>query len=151
MTKFPVLRDLFVDRQRMFDNLTKLKCWVPVDGTHALGPGPKESPEEQEERYALSRCMTCGCCVEACPEYTQGEDFIGAAAISQVRYFNLHETGATEADERLEVMEEPGGVAQCGNAQNCVKVCPKGIPLTESIGAMGRSLTVHSIKKFFSR
>ena len=43
MTKFPVVRDLFVDRQRMFDNLTKLKGWVPIDGTSTRsGPGPKE-------------------------------------------------------------------------------------------------------------
>ena len=38
----------------------------------------------------------------------------------------------------------------CGNAQNCVKVCPKEIPLTESIAAIGRAVTVHGIKKFFS-
>ena len=43
---------------------------------------------------------------------------------------------------------EEGGIGECGNAQNCVKVCPKGIPLTESIGAIGRSATMHSIKQF---
>ena len=42
-----------------------------------------------------------------------------------------------------------GGVSDCGNAQNCVKVCPKEIPLTESIAAMGRAVTVRSIRKFF--
>ena len=42
------------------------------------------------------------------------------------------------------------GVNDCGNAQNCVKVCPKEIPLTESIGAMGRSTTIHSIASFFT-
>jgi succinate dehydrogenase / fumarate reductase iron-sulfur subunit len=31
-----------------------------------------------------------------------------------------------------------------------VKVCPKEIPLTESIGAIGRAVTIHSIKQFFS-
>src|ERR1044071_3129937 len=29
MTKFPLLRDLSVNRQRMFDALKKLKTWVP--------------------------------------------------------------------------------------------------------------------------
>ncbi len=43
-----------------------------------------------------------------------------------------------------------GGVSDCGNAQNCVKVCPKEIPLTESIAAIGRAATVHSIKRFFT-
>ena len=44
----------------------------------------------------------------------------------------------------------PGGVSDCGNAQNCVKVCPKDIPLTESIAAIGRAVTIHSIRKFFT-
>jgi len=41
-------------------------------------------------------------------------------------------------------------VNDCGNAQNCVKVCPKEIPLTESIAAIGRDVTVHAVKKFFT-
>jgi succinate dehydrogenase/fumarate reductase-like Fe-S protein len=31
-----------------------------------------------------------------------------------------------------------------------VKVCPKEIPLTESIAAVGRAVTIRSIKKFFT-
>ena len=42
-----------------------------------------------------------------------------------------------------------GGVNDCGNAENCVKVCPKHIPLTESIAAVGRSLTFNAIAKWF--
>ena len=37
----------------------------------------------------------------------------------------------------------------CRNAQNCVKVCPKEIPLTESIATIGRQATVRGIKRFF--
>jgi len=150
MSKFPVVRDLVVDRSRMFESLKKIKAWVPIDGSHDLGEGPKEWPDQQATRYALSRCMTCGCCLEACPQFQLDNDFIGAAAISQARYFNLHETGRTLKDERLDALAESGGVNDCGNAQNCVKVCPKDIPLTESIAAVGRQLTVQSIKKFFT-
>ena len=150
MTKFPVVRDLFVDRQRMFDNLKKIKAWVPIDGTHDLGPGPRETPEQQEERYAYSRCMTCGCCLEACPQFTKDNEFIGAQAIAQALYFNQHETGKKLKGERLDELSKPGGVADCGNAQNCVKVCPKEIPLTQAIAKVGRQLTVHAVKSFFS-
>jgi succinate dehydrogenase / fumarate reductase iron-sulfur subunit len=150
MTKFPVVRDLWVDRQRMFDALIKVNAWVPVDGTHALGPGPTESPDQQDVRYALSRCMTCGCCLEACPQFTIDNDFIGAQAISQARLFNMHPTGRVDQEERLDALAGPSGISDCGNAQNCVKVCPKEIPLTESIAAVGRQSTVHAIKKFFS-
>ncbi|MCC7145857.1 MAG: succinate dehydrogenase iron-sulfur subunit [Phycisphaeraceae bacterium] len=150
MTKFPVVRDLWVDRSRMFNALKTIQAWVPIDGTHDLGEGPKESAENQDVRYSLSRCMTCGCCLEACPQFLLGNQFIGAQAISQARYFNLHGTGKVLADQRLDAMMGPGGITDCGNAQNCVKVCPKEIPLTESIAAIGRQATVHAVKRFFN-
>jgi len=150
MSKFPVVRDLWVDRQRMFSALLKLKAWVPIDGTHDLGPGPTEQPEQQGLRYALSRCMTCGCCLEACPQFLRDNDFIGAQAIAQGLLFNEHATGRRLGAHRLETLSSPGGVTDCGNAQNCVKVCPKDVPLTEAIARIGRQTTVHAVKKFFS-
>ena len=157
VTKFPVVRDLWADRQRLFHALKRIKAWVPIDGTYDLGPGPQESPQKQQVRYALSECMSCGCCLEACPQYLREEDadqwdtsFIGAHAISQARLFNMHETGSELKGERLEALSGPGGVSDCGNAQNCVKVCPKHIPLTDSIGAIGRSTTIHAIASWFS-
>jgi succinate dehydrogenase / fumarate reductase iron-sulfur subunit len=149
MSKFPVVRDLFVNRQRLFDELKRIKAWVPIDGTHALGAGPTESPEDQDLRYGLSRCMSCGCCLEACPQYTLDNHFAGAAVFGQALYFNMHETGATLKGDRLEAMMEPGGIADCGNAQNCIKVCPKEVPLTEAIATIGRQTTVYAIKRFF--
>lgn len=157
MQKFPVVRDLWVDRERLFYNLKRVRAWVPIDNTYSLGPGPKEKPDEQATHYVLSTCMSCGCCLDACPQFLKEEDpkewddaFVGAHAISQARLFNNHETGKQLKEERLEELAGPGGVVDCGNAQNCVKVCPKEIPLTESIGAMGRAVTIHKIASFFS-
>ena len=36
MSTFPVIRDLQVDRTRMFDNLKRMKAWIPIDGTYDL-------------------------------------------------------------------------------------------------------------------
>jgi succinate dehydrogenase / fumarate reductase iron-sulfur subunit len=151
MTKFPVVRDLMVDRSRFFEHLKKVKAWIPIDGTYDLGPAPRVSPETQEFRYALSRCMTCGCCLEACPQYGSGIDFMGAAIMSQVVLFNLNPTGAMNKEERLETVMGKGGITDCGNAQNCVKVCPKEIPLTTSIAELGRQVTVKTIRDLFGR
>jgi succinate dehydrogenase / fumarate reductase, iron-sulfur subunit len=151
MTKYPLVRDLWVDRSRIFNDLKKVKAWVPVDGTYDLGPGPAVSQELADERYPLSRCISCGCCMEACPQYTPTNQFIGAAVISQARLFNDHPTGAALKDERLEVLMGEGGVADCGKAGNCVQVCPKEIPLLESIAAVQRSATVYAIKSFFTK
>ncbi len=149
MTKFPVIRDLQVNRQPMFEALKRVKGWIPIDGTYDLGPGPRQSDKDQHTTYTLSTCMTCGCCVEACPNYNEKTGFIGAAAISQARLFNMHPTGERNKDERLEALLGHGGIAACGNAQNCVQVCPKEIPLTESIAKMGRETLLYEIRRWF--
>ncbi|MFM8703189.1 MAG: succinate dehydrogenase iron-sulfur subunit [Planctomycetia bacterium] len=173
MSKFPVVRDLVVDRRRLFSALERVKAWVPVDDSYDHGPGPRISPEEQEDAYPLSTCMSCGCCLEACPQYTKIEavrrddetaeefearrksafdrGFGGAHAISQAMLFNGHPTGRMIADERLQALTAQGGIQMCGNAQNCVAVCPKSIPLTRSIARAGRAATVWAIKKLFDR
>jgi succinate dehydrogenase / fumarate reductase iron-sulfur subunit len=120
-----------------------------VDGYYNQGPGPQVDPKKQETMYAMSRCMTCGCCLEACPQFTIDNAFVGAQVISQVRYFNMHPTGKVDADQRMEAIMGQGGITDCGNAQNCVKVCPKEIPLVDSIGWAGRAATVYALKKFF--
>jgi succinate dehydrogenase iron-sulfur subunit len=171
MSKFPVIRDLCVDRSRLFRALTKVKGWIPADGYYDQGPGPRISQEAQENMYPLSECMSCGCCLDACPQYlkieverAEGEsgeafekrknevydrNFIGAHAMSQAILFNMNPTGKNNANERLDALMEPGGVQECGNSQNCVAVCPKKIPLTTSWGRAGRATTVRMLKKWF--
>ena len=38
-----------------------------------------------------------------------------------------------------------GGIAGCGKAQNCVEVCPKEIPLVDSIATVSRQTTKHML------
>ncbi len=173
MSKFPVLRDLLVDRQRLFRALTRVKAWVPVDSYYDMGAGERQLRSAQEQNYPLSQCMSCGCCVEACPQYTKielprldqesdeayerrkleayDEAFVGPHAISQAMLFNNHPTGKALASERVDALTGPGGIQACGNAQNCVSVCPKEIPLTTSIARAGRAATVQMIKKWFEK
>ncbi|HXN25407.1 MAG TPA: succinate dehydrogenase iron-sulfur subunit [Candidatus Dormibacteraeota bacterium] len=145
MTKFPVIRDLAVDRSVMFQNLKRVRAWIPIDGTYDLGEGPRMSPDMQAKAYPLTRCITCGNCLEVCPQVNEHNAFIGAAIISQVRLFNMHPTGAMHARERLEAVMGSGGVEDCGNAQNCVQICPKQIPLTESIAEVNRQAIKQAI------
>ena len=149
MSTFPVVRDLVVDRSRMFESLKKVKAWIPIDGTYDLGPGPRMPEKKRQWAYELSKCMTCGVCLEACPNVNSKSDFIGPAPLSQVRLFNAHPTGELHKGERLDALMEDGGITGCGNSQNCVQVCPKGIPLTTSIAALNRATNLQSFKNFF--
>jgi succinate dehydrogenase / fumarate reductase iron-sulfur subunit len=159
-----------VDRSRLFRALKKTESWIRIDGYFDRGPGPLQTREAQEQLYPYSKCMSCGCCLEACPQYVkleparqEGEtdeqyqrrrdaefdqNFMGAHAISLAMLMNSHPTGASTARRRLDALIAPGGIQDCGNAQNCVRVCPKEIPLTTSIARAGRATTVHAIKSW---
>ena len=128
MTKFPVIRDLLVNRSRIFASLEKIKAWVPVDSYLDMGSGLRQSQEVQQLAYQYSKCMSCGCCMEACPQFlkielvrrpgeTEGQfrarehtanmrSFMGAHAIAQVELFNTNPIGAMTAFERLEALVE---------------------------------------------
>jgi succinate dehydrogenase / fumarate reductase iron-sulfur subunit len=151
MSKFPVIRDLWVDRSKMFEALMKAHTWIPIDGTYDLGPGPRIAPKVQEFAYLFARCMTCGCCLEACPQVNSHSKFMGAAVIGQAYLMSQHPTGQMNHDERLDAMMSEGGIADCGNAQNCVEVCPKEIPLTTAIGAVGRQTSIKWLRDLFMK
>lgn len=150
MRTFPVIRDLIVDRSGMFESLKKVKAWIPIDGTYDLGPGPRQSDNDRRWRYELSKCMTCGVCLEACPNVNSQSKFIGPFAVGQVQLFNSHPTGALQKDERMTALLDEGGLQECGNSQNCVRACPKGIPLTTAIAKSNREATKYMFKKIFS-
>jgi succinate dehydrogenase / fumarate reductase iron-sulfur subunit len=149
--KFPVVRDLAVDRNVLFENLKAVKAWVPIDGSYDLGPGPRLTQQDQEVAYPLSRCISCCCCMEACPQFNEDTGFVGAATIAQVRLFNTHPTGQSLKRERLAALMGDGGIQECGYAQNCVEVCPKDIPLTRSISEVGGEVMKQAISDLFRR
>ena len=118
--------------------------------------------------------MSCGCCLEACPQFLKielvrrGEGdagslstprlreanlraFMGAHAMAQVELFNSNPIGAMTAGERLDALIAEGGIQVCGNAQNCVKVCPKEIPLTTAIAAPAAPPRAIFVRKWLDR
>jgi succinate dehydrogenase / fumarate reductase iron-sulfur subunit len=151
LSKFPVVRDLAVDRSVLFENLKKVQAWVPIDGSYDLGPGPKQAPQIQEQRYPLSNCISCTICMEVCPQFNDATGFVGAATIAQAKLFNMDPSGSVLKEERLRALAGDGGIQECGFAQNCVQACPKQLPLTEAISDMGRDVFVQKVKDFLAR
>lgn len=150
LAKFPVVRDLLVDRSAMFGALRRVKAWIEIDGSWDVHTGaPRISPQEWDLNYALSRCMTCGCCMDACPQFHPDRDFIGPAPLAQVLLMNNHPTGKYSRVERLHAIMGDGGLTDCSNAQNCVRVCPKEVPLTAALGKLGRQTTVQIFRDLF--
>jgi succinate dehydrogenase / fumarate reductase iron-sulfur subunit len=151
LSKFPVVRDLAVDRNVLFENLKAVQAWVPIDGSYDLGPGPRQVPQIQEQRYPLSNCISCTICMEVCPQFNDSTSFVGAATIAQVKLFNMDPSGSVLKEERLRALAGDGGIQECGMAQNCVAACPKQLPLIEAISDVGRDVVVQQVKDLFAR
>lgn len=150
LPKFPVVRDLLVDRRRIDQGLKQVKAWIKIDGvwdTHESAP--RIGPDAWAADYLYSRCMSCGCCMAACPQFGPHSAFLGPAPLAQARLMNAHPTGRYDKTERLHAIMGEGGLSDCGNAQNCVRVCPKEIPLTTAIGELGRQTTIQLLKDLF--
>ena len=150
LSKFPVVRDLAVDRSVLFQNLKAVKAWVPIDGSYDLGAGPRQFPQVQEQRYPLSNCISCTICMEVCPQFNDSTSFLGAVTIAQVKLFNMDPAGAVLKEESLRALAGDGGVQECGMAQNCVAACPKQLPLIEAISDVSRDVVLQQVKDFFT-
>lgn len=148
---FPVVRDLLIDRSVMFESLKRIQGWVRVDGSWEVKDAPIQNPYTAATAYEISHCMTCGCCMEACPNVGPQSDFIGPAPTVQVRLFNLHPFGEFDKETRLNVLMEKGGITSCGNSQNCVEVCPKHIKLTDHLAQLNRDVNKQALKNLFNK
>ena len=89
--------------------------------------------------------------MEVCPQVNEGSDFMGPAVMSQVVLFNSHPTGSLHSEARLAAVMGPGGIQDCGKAQNCVRACPKEIPLTESLVQLARESTLFALRDLFRK
>src|SRR6266536_387499 len=109
LSKFPVIRDLSVDRNVLFENLKRVKAWVPVDGTYDLGSGPRVTMQEQEQAYPLSRCISCCICMEVCPQFNEHTDAARNAARQRISLFLLlHGHARSRAEIVSAVHRHPG-------------------------------------------
>ena len=114
MSKFPVIRDLVVDRRRLFRALEKVKAWIPIDTYDDLGSGPRQSQEAQEKAYPLSKCMSCGCCLEACPQYRK------------IELFRMLEESAEAFAERTQAAHDRDFIGACAEPSRVLQLPSHG-------------------------
>lgn len=139
LEKFPVIRDLTVDKSRIFRSLTRVKSWLETD--ELFGPSVTYSQNVQLEMYSYAKCINCGICYDACPRTSKIEGmYIGPSAVAHVVTMNDHPLGKGSQEERLKAIMRNDGVSKCGKALICEKVCPKKVPLIRSVARANREV-----------
>ena len=122
---FPVIKDLIVDRSAL-DRIIVAGGFIVAD-----------------RAMDAAACIGCGACVAACPN-AAAMLFTGA----KVTHLNVLPQGEPERYQRAQAMTDQmnkEGFGHCTNYQECVKACPKGIPL-DVISRMNRDLIMAQFK-----
>jgi succinate dehydrogenase iron-sulfur subunit len=128
MNNFPIIRDLAVKFERLFDTHHKVKPFLIRDDTEITADTKEflQSPEELEQYIQFSNCIKCGLCNSACPTMATDSSFVGPQALAQAyRYVaDSRDKGKTN---RLKIIDESHGIWRCHFAGSCSQVCPKGV------------------------
>ena len=138
LKKFPVVRDLIVDRSIMMKNLRDIGNWLEKEA--------KLTEKGEELAYDASRCLQCGCCLEVCPNFVAGGKFYGAAAFVPASRV-LSELPKARKYQLVKKYKKKiyGG---CGKSLACHDICPVGIDVESKLV---NSVAVAVWRRFFSK
>lgn len=128
MNNFPIIRDLAVKFEKLFDTHQKIKPYLIRDDTE-LETDEREflqTPEEVEQYIQFANCIKCGLCNSACPTMATDSSFVGPQALAQA-YRYVADSRDKGKDSRLKIIDESHGIWRCHFAGSCSQVCPKGV------------------------
>jgi len=124
---FPVVRDLVVDLNDFLKKLSQVKPWLVRRQEKPLAQGEyRQTPDELDRYKQFSMCINCVLCYSACPIYGLEGSFVGPAAIALAQRYNL-DSRDQAGRERMETLNQHGGMWECTFVGECTKVCPKHV------------------------
>ncbi len=128
MNNFPVVRDLAVRFEKLFDSHHKIKPYLIRDDDEADYSTKEllQTPKEHEQYIQFANCIKCGLCNSACPTMTTDSSFVGPQALAQA-YRYVADSRDEGKDKRLKIIDESHGIWRCHFAGSCSQVCPKGV------------------------
>ncbi len=131
LSKFPLIRDLKVDRSILQKMIQEMKAY-PAENAAA-------DSREAERQYLSASCLMCGCCLEVCPGFT-GAGLFGSAFLMHAVYKTVSQE--TDRDRKRELTRKyrKTQYTGCTGSLACAEVCPLKLPQASSFSRMNQKM-----------
>lgn len=127
LSKFPLVKDLKVDRSVLHDVMKDCEQWLESDA---------KVSDDLNFDYEMSMCLMCGCCTEACPNYGF-DDFVGTqVAVSASKLISLESD--KDHTKSIKKKYKDNFYPHCLKTLACEDVCPMKIPTQRAISKMNK-------------
>ncbi|MEE0935377.1 MAG: 2Fe-2S iron-sulfur cluster-binding protein [Methanobrevibacter sp.] len=127
LSKFPLVKDLKVDRSILHDVMIDCEQWLESDARVS---------DDLNFDYEMSMCLMCGCCTEACPNYGF-DDFVGTqVAVSASKL--ISQESDSQHSKSIKRKYKDNFYPHCLKTLACEDVCPMKIPTQRAISKMNR-------------
>lgn len=132
-----VVKDLVIDLQLFWGKVRAVEPYLQPDYE------PEEefiaSNESMLNLLTPMGCIMCGACVSDCTALEVDPNFLGPAALAKSYRF-VADPRDDKAKDRLNTLNEYGGVWDCTRCYMCVDACPKGVAPMDRIMELRESL-----------
>lgn len=133
LSRYPVLKDLVVDTEKVIDKIKELIYWPDTDDREKEFKVTKRILENFSKIF--SRCIECYCCLEACPASSSEESkFDGPMHLLQIARAGQH---PLDKKNRIEQASERG-IWACVSCFECAEVCPVNLSPGDEIAKLRR-------------
>ena len=126
LSKFPVIADLMVNRNIIYENLNKVEMYLDNE---------VQINDNNSHRYSVAKCLKCGLCLEVCPNYSDGSNFFGAVFANDT--YMLYSSQRKDKKNIVESYKKHF-TAHCSKALSCQTICPANIETLTSILKMNK-------------
>lgn len=127
LSKFPLIKDLKVDRSILFDAMKDSQLWLESDA---------KISNNIDFEYEMSLCLICGCCTEVCPNYNIG-DFSGThVAVLASKLINQEKNSKHLKEIKNNYNKK--FFPHCVKSLACETICPMGIETQRAISKMNK-------------
>ena len=128
LSKFPVIKDLKIDKSKLYNDLIECEQWIESDS--------KVNLDDIDFEYEMSLCLMCGCCVEACPNY-DAKEFVGTPIAVSASKLVSQETDSNHLKDMKNKYSKKF-YSHCVKSIACEDVCPMGIETQRAISKMNK-------------